>query len=440
MILDNYNDVNNVIQFKNYNINHSTVYFYLLYNFRIFILIVINILKKKSDIDKNILNYYYILYHQINRVLILNYKRSSLPKKTIIVPYNLQNKIATKEEYVKKMTNKNIFGLGTDNNKKYWNNKKLETVNIDNLYNLFYGLARVSNDDDIDLDFYRILFGNIFPLCPEVYNPGKINDSTYYHVWEANINNWNKKNGEDILDGNKKHSIGKQRNGIFGIITTPFGITDENRDKLVVENGHVYELADESTIEYTKEYTDLVQKYYFDIYRQITTYKNIIISFLGNTETYITFDYLIFITGLLLFMNIFLSEEERRIKLIYLDMLDSSNKYIYTTYFGNLINNSIYSSNNDAFKQFNKNDNILFIISDKNKIPEFIKKYIGNISLYNFYVPTRYNKSRLTELQENKIIKIKQSGGGNIFDDKYKYKYLKYKHKYLELKKNNLLQ
>jgi len=29
--------------------------------------------------------------------------------------------------------------------------------------------------------------------------------------------------------------------------------------------------------------------------------------------------------------------------------------------------------------------------------------------------------------------------GGNIYDDKYKYKYLKYKHKYLELKKNKLL-
>ena len=53
---------------------------------------------------------------------------------------------------------------------------------------------------------------------------GKHANKKKYHVWGANTSNWNLPTGTRIQGGGQAAHMGKQKSGVFGIITTPLGL------------------------------------------------------------------------------------------------------------------------------------------------------------------------------------------------------------------------
>ena len=68
------------------------------------------------------------------------------------------------------------------------------------------------------------------------YNKGKVSQTTpsnkLYHVWGANVTNWNNNIGGTILGLSQASGMGKQNIGIFGVITTPVNTNSGNIENI----------------------------------------------------------------------------------------------------------------------------------------------------------------------------------------------------------------
>ncbi len=83
----------------------------------------------------------------------------------------------------------------------------------------------------------RITYGNVGDVGKTVgtqfiVSPDKAASKNLIHVWGANADNWNLGDGGDITGGGQAAVMGKQRPGVFGIVTTP---TSFDQQKLIAE-------------------------------------------------------------------------------------------------------------------------------------------------------------------------------------------------------------
>jgi CBS domain-containing protein len=103
-------------------------------------------------------------------------------------------------------------------------------------------------------------------------------DKNYYLVWGANADNWRGKTGEPIEGGGMAQVMKKHKEGIFGIITTPYLPKDEintpNVLTSIVNYNYIWDMVKSNIpIELKKKSESEQKKYKDDLYRALVLRK-----------------------------------------------------------------------------------------------------------------------------------------------------------------------
>jgi len=202
-----------------------------------------------------------ILNHQKHRFALLWRLLKSNPEITVVIPFDGTDKSLRLEH-----------GLGKGKAIPEWNDENKSESSIDNLTALVnrlmsefptrvkYGIVGAPLQH-VEKYSATVSSGYLSKLQPDEKNKligysdelGLIGlnppSDKVYHVWGANVNNWNLPVGTMIYGGQQANGMGTQQIGIFGVITTPLYVNNPP-DNLgaIMHYNHLSEIITQSRL------------------------------------------------------------------------------------------------------------------------------------------------------------------------------------------------
>lgn len=140
---------------------------------------------------------------------------------------------------------------------QYIENKIQELERYPDCEPITYKFLKFENSHDLQSFRGKTLICRGPIYCTKECQPGEWTDhdftdkfppgNEYIHVWGANVDNFNLKDGDKINGGGQAGGIGDAHYGKFGIVTTDHGLTQSNLSKLM-EKDLIYEATAATSI------------------------------------------------------------------------------------------------------------------------------------------------------------------------------------------------